>query len=80
MKYPQKKIQDKVKNYLRHRKMREQVPKMELETLGVVPGTERYQKIVDAHFFGQLDGKVKSSKDPLKPLRKVIAEVDKGKA
>jgi tRNA nucleotidyltransferase/poly(A) polymerase len=80
MKFPQKKIQDKVKNYLfRHRKMRDHLPKIELESLGVDPATPRFQKILDAYFLAQLDGKVKSSKDPLKPLRKVIAEVDKSK-
>ncbi len=80
MKFPQKKIQDKVKAYLfRHRKIRDHAPVAELESLGVAPGTPRFQKILDAYFYAQIDGKVKSSKDPLKPLRKVMAEVDKTK-
>lgn len=78
MKFPQKKIQDKVKNYLfRHRKIRDNLPRVELESLGVAPDSPRFQKILDAYFFAQIDGKVKSSKDPLKPLRKIVAEVEK---
>jgi tRNA nucleotidyltransferase (CCA-adding enzyme) len=78
MKFPQKKIQDKVKNYLhRHRKMRDHLPKVELESLGEPPGTPRFQQILDIYFYALLDGKVRSSKEPLKPLKKAIAEVDK---
>ncbi len=76
MEFPQKKIQDKIKNYIhRHRKALANLPKAELIGLGVMPDSPRYQKILDAYFFGMLDGKVKTSKDPLKPLRKVMAEV-----
>ncbi len=79
MKFPQKKIQDKVKNYLhRHRKMRQTLPRMELETLGVAPGTPKFQQVLDAYFWALLDGKVRSSKEPIKPLKKAIAEVEAG--
>jgi tRNA nucleotidyltransferase (CCA-adding enzyme) len=78
LKFPQKKIQDKVKNYLhRHRKMRDHLPKVELESLGVAPGTPRFQQVLDTYFYALLDGKVRSAKDPIKPLKKAIAEVDK---
>ena len=75
LKFPQKKIRDKVKNYLhRHRKMRAHLPAQELQGLGVAPDSPRYQKILDAYFFAQLDGKLKS-RDPLKNLKKLVAEV-----
>ncbi len=41
------------------------------------PGTPRFQQILDVYFYALLDGKVRSSKEPLKPLKKAIAEVDK---
>src|ERR1035438_6933051 len=78
LKFPQKKIQDKVKNYLhRHRKMRDHLPKLELESLGVPSGTPRFQQTMDTYFWALLDGKVRSAKDPIKPLKKAMAEVDK---
>jgi tRNA nucleotidyltransferase/poly(A) polymerase len=74
--FRQKKIQSKVRNYLfKHRRLRENLPSADLATLGVAPGDPRHGKILDAYFFGLLDGKVRTSKDPLKPLRKLLAEV-----
>lgn len=74
--FPQKKVQDKLKNYLsRHRPLREKLPGKELENLGVAPDSPRYTKVLDTFFAAVLDGKVKSRTDQLKYLKKLAAEV-----
>lgn len=71
-----KKAVDKIKTYLhRQRKARQSLPGAELVTLGVTPDSPRYQKILDAYFFGMMDGKVRASKDPLKALKKLMNEI-----
>ncbi len=71
--FPQKKIQDKVKNYItKHRPTREKLPEKELEHLGVAPDSPRYRKILDQFFAALLDGKVKSRTDQLKYLKKLV--------
>lgn len=76
MKFPQKKIQDKVKTFLHQRKRRpEHLPEKELQSLGVPPDSPRYQKILEAFFIASLDGKLKSQKEQLKQLKKLVAEL-----
>ncbi len=75
LKFPQKKIQDKVKSYLyRHRRMREHLPGKQLQALGVSPDSPRYQKILDAFFYGLIDGKMKSQREQAKQLKKLAGE------
>ncbi len=76
MKFPQKKIQDKVKSFLHHRKrMRDHLPEKELQSLGVAADSPRYQKILQTFFLAVLDGKLKSHREQLKHLKRLAAEV-----
>lgn len=74
--FPQKKVQDKLKNYLsRHRPLKEKLPEKELRALGVPPDTPRYAKILDLLFVAVLDGKAKSRTEQLKYLKKLVADI-----
>lgn len=75
LKFPQKKIQNKVRDFLRHGKLREHLPEKELRSLGVAPESPRYRKILDAYFFALLEGKLKSHKEPVKNLKKLMVEI-----
>ncbi len=76
LQFPQRKVQDKLKNYLhRHRPLKEKLPEKDLEALGVQPGTPRFSKILDQFFVALLDGKAKSRTDQVKYLKKLATEV-----
>jgi tRNA nucleotidyltransferase/poly(A) polymerase len=73
--FPQKKIQDKIKNYItKHRAARERLPRKELLGMGVAADSPRGQKILGLFFAALLDGKVKSRTEQLKYLKKLVAE------
>ncbi len=67
--YPQKKIQNRVKNYLfRFLPVRARLPRAELRAMGMEPGP-KFEKILESVFFDQLDGKIKTHQQLVKALR-----------
>ena len=74
--FPQKKVQDKLKNYLsRHRPLRDKLPEKDLEALGIPRESPRFGRILEAFFTALVDGKVKSRTDQARFLKKLAGDV-----
>jgi tRNA nucleotidyltransferase (CCA-adding enzyme) len=72
---PQAKVQSRVKVFLqKYLPMRLQLPSHELAQLGVEAGTPRHTEILDAYFYGVLEGKVRGKGDHTKFLSKLIEQ------
>ncbi|MCH7979226.1 MAG: hypothetical protein IH935_09650, partial [Acidobacteria bacterium] len=71
--FPQKKIQARIKLYLKkYLRLRSRLPEQELQEMGVAPGTPRYQKILDTHFYAVLEGKVRTRTEQKKFLKSLV--------
>ena len=68
--FPQEKIQARIKLYLqKYLRLRSRLPEQELQELGVDPGTPRFRKILDTHFYAVLEGKVRTRSEQKKFLK-----------
>jgi len=71
--FPQKKIQARIKLFLqKYLRLRSRLPKQELQEMGVAPGTPRYRKILDTHFYAVLEGKVHTRSEQMKFLKSLV--------
>jgi len=74
--YPQKKIQARIKLFLQKQlPLRSRLPEQKLQEMGVAPGTPRYQKILDTHFYAVLEGKVRTRTEQKKFLKSLVQTV-----
>ncbi len=71
--FPQKKIQARIKLFLQKQlPLRSRLPEQQLQEMGVAPGTPRYQKILDAHFYAVLEGKARTRTEQKKFLKSLV--------
>ncbi|MBI4443794.1 MAG: hypothetical protein HY649_10510 [Acidobacteria bacterium] len=69
----QKKVVSRIQTYLKiYLPLRAQLPEIELQEMGVAPGTDRYRKILDAFFFELLKGKVHTRTQQMKLLHALV--------
>lgn len=67
--YRQAKVQNRVKNFLlKYPHVRANLPRAELEALGMKPGP-KFEKIIERIFVAQLDGKIKTHQQLIKEMR-----------
>ena len=52
--------------------LRSRLPEQKLQEMGVAPGTPRYQKILDAHFYAVLEGKARTRTEQKKFLKSLV--------
>ncbi len=71
--FSQKKIQARIKLFLQKQlPLRSRLPEQELQEMGVAPGTPRYQKILDTHFYAVLEGKARTRTEQKKFLKSLV--------
>ena len=74
------KVQSRVKAYLqKYLPLRYQLPRQELESLGIPPNSPRFQEILEAYFFAAIEGKLRQS-NPLKFLKSMVEKPEKKEA
>jgi hypothetical protein len=69
--YPQQKLKSRIKKYLfKAPQTRANLPRAELQAMGVKPGPE-FDRIIERLFLDQLDGKIKTHQQALKRMKEL---------
>ena len=70
------KVQARLKTYIeKHLPLRSQLPEKEIAEKGVVPGSPRMAKILDAYFFALIEGELRTPLQQQKFLEKLIHQI-----
>jgi tRNA nucleotidyltransferase (CCA-adding enzyme) len=78
--FAQASVRARLKSYFeKYLPLRYQLPSRELEVMGIAPGTPKHQQILDAYFFGVIEGKLKSPAEQTKFLIKMAELQPAGK-
>jgi tRNA nucleotidyltransferase (CCA-adding enzyme) len=74
--FSQKTVLSRLKTYFsKYVPLRANLPEMELQQIGVKPGTPRYQKILDAYFFASIEGELRTPNQQQKYLARLVQQV-----
>lgn len=73
--FSQGKVQSRLKTYLgKYLPLRSQLPEKELQEMGVLAGSPRYRKILDAYFYAAIEGELRTHNQQMKFLARMVQE------
>ena len=74
--FSQKTVQSRLKSYFsKYLPVRANPPLKEIEQLGVKPGSPRFQKIAEAHFFASIEGELRTPLQQQKFLTRLAQQI-----